>query len=76
MNRYFSKNKKMPVELHLMIHVLNLVNYRQKGRLKSFLKIMILTGIFLKLVVDRHRVIGPVYKNLIQFAKPLFQSLY
>jgi len=32
---------------------------------------MILTGIFLKLVVDRHRVIGPVYKNLIQFAKTL-----
>ncbi len=57
-------------ELRLLLYSLNVINEKQQKKLEHFLAH---TDIdwknFVKLVVDRHRVTGPVYKNLMHYGQ-------
>ena len=70
MNKYLNKNEKFSAELKLLIYSLHIVNDRQRTKLEKLLKNSDINwNCFLKLVTDRHRLTGPVYKNLIQYGK-------
>jgi hypothetical protein len=62
----------MPAEQYLLIYSLYLANDRQTIRLNNFLNTAVIDwDYFIKLVVCRHHVVGPVYKNLSQYCKAL-----
>ncbi len=59
-------------ELRLLLYALNATDEKQQKRLENFLAHTDIDwNDFIKLVVDRHRVTGPVYKNLIHYGKTL-----
>ncbi len=59
-------------ELRLLLYSVNVANKEQQKRLENLLAHTDIDwNNFIKLVVDRHRVTGPVYKNLMLYAKAL-----
>lgn len=70
MTTYVKNSSDISNELRLLLHALNVTNEKQEKRLESFLAHTDIDwNDFIKLVVDRHRVTGPVYKNLMHYVK-------
>jgi hypothetical protein len=72
MNITFAKEVTLPIELQLMVRSLGLRKQHHKNMLYETIdQSDIDWDFFLKLVVTRHRLTGPVYKNLVDFGQDL-----
>ena len=72
MRTYMTTSPSISNELELLIYSLNVANGKQRKRLENFLAHADIDwNDFIKLVVERHRVTGPVYKNLIHYVQAL-----